>query len=277
VVRRLSPSDDPGWTDSRWTFETLTGDRCRWFSRASWPPKDAASPQTIVLIHGVVVSGSYFQPVAQLLDGQYRVVVPDLPGTGRSTTYRGRLGLEELAEALIWWLDQHDVADAVLVANSMGCQVLTHLVVRRPDLAKALVLVSPTMDPVVRSLIQVMWRGLRDLPLESPSLWPVWLDDLRRSNTFAGLATLSESIRDQQAERVAAITIPVHVVGGHRDPIVPPEWVREFANAFPNGTSTVIERAAHAINFSNPRELAVLIQLVADGRAIPRTMARLSP
>jgi pimeloyl-ACP methyl ester carboxylesterase len=214
------------------------------------------------MVHGVVVSGTYFQPVARKLDDDFAIYVPDLPGTGRSSSRCGFLGLEELADKLAWWLDEHGVTGAVLVANSIGCQVLTHLAVNRPDLVKALVLVSPTMDPAVRSSIQVMMRGLLDLPHEALGLWPVWFRDLTLSNPISGLRTLRRSIRDPQLERAVLIQAPVLVVGGERDPIVPPGWVQDLADVFPLGRAMVMPGVPHAINFTNPRELAWVIRAV---------------
>lgn len=253
--------------------ETLTGDHCRWFSRISTPNVVIEPPQTVVLVHGVVVSGDYFRPVANLLDAKYRVLVPDLPGTGQSVSYRGRLTLNDLADALAWWLDVHEVQKAVLVANSMGCQVLTQLAVQRPDLASALVLVSPTMDPVVSRRVQAMIRGVIDLPRESPGLWPVWFNDARRTSLVGAVRSLGEAIRDPQLERASRIPAPVYVVGGERDPIAPPSWVRELASAFRHGEPTVIQAVPHAINFTSPEVLADVIHRAARGASLPHTMA----
>ncbi len=262
TVRRWWPSEDDGWARTQWVYEAMDGVGCDWFARISEPAGESNGFPPLVMVHGVVVSGSYFQPIASELDDEFAIYVPDLPGTGRSTLRRGLLTLEQLAEGLAWWLDEHAVSGAVLVANSMGCQVLTHLAVKRPDLVRALVLVSPTMDPAVRWSVQVMIRGLLDIPRESARLWPVWLRDVMLSSPISGLRMLRRSIRDPQIERVLRVQAPVLVVGGERDPIAPPAWIHELADAFPNGRAMVMPGIPHAINFTNARELARVIRVM---------------
>ncbi len=262
TVRRWWPSKDDGWPRDTWLYEAMDGAGCDWFARISEPVGESIGFPPLVLVHGVVVSGTYFQPVAEELDEDFAIYVPDLPGTGRSQSRCGLLSLEGLAGKLAWWLDEHEVSGAVLVANSMGCQVLTHLAAMRPDLVRALVLVSPTMDPAVRSSIQVMIRGVIDIPREALRLWPVWLRDLTLSNPMSGLRMLRGAIRDPQMERVRHIEAPVLVVGGERDPIAPPGWIHDLADAFPNGRAMVMPGIPHAINFTNPRELARVIRVM---------------
>jgi pimeloyl-ACP methyl ester carboxylesterase len=214
----------------------------------------------VVLVHGVVVSGAYFQPVAAHLHGQFHLYVPDLPGTGRSRTHDGVWDIERLASALAGWLDLHEVRDAILVSNSLGCQVLTQLASDRPDLARSLVLVSPTMDPAISSIPRIMWRGVRDIPREDPGLWRIWLTDMIRTGPRRGLALLRLGLRDHQLARLGRIMVPAIVVGGELDPIAPPGWVRDMAGRMPRGRAVIIPGAPHALNYTSPRHLARIIR-----------------
>jgi len=210
------------------------------------------------------VSGSYFRPVAAHLDGHLRLYVPDLPGFGRSISHTGIWTINQLADGLAGWLDAHAIRDAVLVSNSFGCQVLTLLATAGPELVRALILVAPTMDPKVRSVVGQMYRGLIDIPRESVSLWTLWVPDLIRAGARRALLTLHGGIQDPQPRRLPQISAPVVIVGGERDPIVPPEWVRAMAQVLPRGRAIIIPRAPHAMNYSNPRELARIIRIVVS-------------
>jgi len=258
---RWSPSRESGWCYPRWSHEVLEDGDARWFARIALTGETASPP--VVLVHGVVVSGAYFQPVAEHLDGHLPLYVPDLPGTGRSHTRHGIWGIDRLAGALAGWLDLHQVSDAILVSNSVGCQVLTALAVDRPDLARALVLVSPTTDPQVSSVPGVMWRGLMDIPREDPSLWRVWLTDLVRTGPLRGLRLLRLAMRDPQLARLDRLRMPVIVVGGERDPIAPTRWIREMTAHLPCGRAVIVPNAPHALNYTNPRHLARIIRAAA--------------
>ena len=261
-----APGVDPGWPGRFWITERYDDDDARWHARISDSGERTVRP--VVLIHGLIVSGSYFRPVANFLDDHLRLYVPDLPGFGRSVSHTGIWTLERLATGLARWLDVHGLRDAMLVSNSLGCQVLTMLAERRPDLAHTLVLVAPTMDPAATSIPRLMLRGLIDVPRETSSLWRVWLPDLARAGPRRGFLTLHQGIADPQEERLPRVLAKVIVVGGEYDPIVPPEWVRTLAAMIPNARALIIPKAPHAMNYSNPRELARIIRVAALDRNV---------
>src|SRR5690349_660164 len=84
----------------------------------------------VVLVHGFGVSGTYMLPLAEALAERFSVFVPDLPGYGRSEHPDTPLGVAALADALTGCLDALGLERPVLVANSLGCQVVTELAVR---------------------------------------------------------------------------------------------------------------------------------------------------
>src|SRR4029453_7770038 len=86
----------------------------------------------VVLLHGYGISGSYMVPLGRSLAPSFSVFVPDLPGFGRSEQPRQPLSIAELASALADLLDVVGLERPAFVANSMGCQVVTELAVRRP-------------------------------------------------------------------------------------------------------------------------------------------------
>lgn len=49
--------------------------------------------------------------------------------------------------------------------------------------------------------------------------------------------------------------MPVHVIGGDRDILVPVWKSRELAELIPDAELTVLEGAPHAINLERPEEL----------------------
>ena len=245
-----------------WTYESLDTDDAVWFARL--PKTDFADRPAVVLVHGVVVSGTYFQPVARYLERDLDVFIPDLPGTGRSITRDGLWDIAKLADGLGRWMDHQEIQGAVLVSHSFGCQVITMLAANRPELAHSLILVAPTMDPAAKSVARIMARGLRDIPRERPGLWKVWITDAFRTGPLRGLRTLRMAMRDPQLERLAEIDTLAIVIGGENDPIVPAAWVETMANAFPNGRAVILPGAPHAMNYSRPRDIARIIRLAAS-------------
>lgn len=258
---RWSPSRERGWPHPPWSRQLLDDGDGIWFSRVA-PGQNSALPP-VVLIHGVVVSGRYFQPLAHRLAGDFDLYIPDLPGVGRSRSRSGFRDISQLADGLGRWMDLQSLTDAVLVSHSVGCQVLTMLATRRPELVHTLVLVAPTMDPDVSSIFGIMRRGLIDIPRERLGLWTVWLPDLLRTGPVRGIRLLRKAMRDPQLARLVDVRVPVVVVGGERDPIAPERWVTAMAGRLPCGRAIVIPGAPHAMNYTSPRRLAWIIRVAA--------------
>ncbi|HYF39880.1 MAG TPA: alpha/beta hydrolase, partial [Gemmatimonadales bacterium] len=137
------------------------------FARVNAKPPSAPSTP-IVLVHGQVISSLYMVPTAKLLAPVFRVFAPDLPGFGLSDKPASVLSVPQLADALGMWMEVNALDRAVLVGNSLGCQIAVDLAVRRPDLAGCLVLSGPTIDPHARSALIQIARWLADWPGERP-------------------------------------------------------------------------------------------------------------
>ena len=141
----------------------------------------AAGGPPVVLVHGLVVSGRYMVPLFDELAPFHDVYAPDLPGFGRSEGPARALDVVGLADALAAWMRAVGLRRAVLVGNSMGCQVIAWLALRHPGLVEKVALQGPTMDPGARSPLRQTWRLLLDTPRESPSLIAIEGLDLVRA------------------------------------------------------------------------------------------------
>jgi 2-hydroxy-6-oxonona-2,4-dienedioate hydrolase len=267
VTARTWAPAPPAWSDDpRWYTERMTLDGEEWFARIR-PGTDPALPP-VVMVHGLIVSGSYFRPVANEMDPRYTVYIPDLPGVGRARSGR-YWSLPSFVTHLASWMEAHGLADAIVVGNSLGCQVATLLAGTWPDLVRALVLIGPTMDPAITNVAQLLWRGLRDIPREHPSIWKVWIPDFFRAGPRRSMSMLVEMFRDDQLARLGNLAQPVLVVGGERDPIIPPGWVRDMASRIPRGEAIIVPGAPHALNYSSPRDLVNAVDRAASDGHLP--------
>lgn len=252
----------------RWTGEWMTIGGESWFARIT-AHADPANP-SVVMIHGLIVSGTYFHPLAALLDDRYSVYVPDLPGYGHARSGR-TWDVPSLAIHLADWMDAHDLSGSILVGHSLGCQIATMLAVIRPDLVRGMVLVAPTVDPEVRNASHLVLRGLLDFPRERQSIWTIWIPDFLRAGIRHSLSMLHLTMVDNQLDRLGDVQPPALVVGGERDPIVPPRWVHEMAGRMPSARALILPKSPHAMIYSRPRELARVINTVIQGwmREVP--------
>ena len=225
----------------------------------------AGAGPPVVLVHGLGVSSTYFEPLGALLAPSRRVVVPDLPGWGRSERPRRPLGVEGTAEVL-GGLVRRVGGPVPLVANSYGAQVALALADAEPDLVGGLVLIGPTVDPAYRGWTRHAWRLAVDATREPPSLWPTIAHDYARMGPRRVLATAGAALRDRPESRLPRLVAPVLVLRGERDAITTEPWCRRLASLAPHGRFVEIRGASHAAHVSRAPVVASLVEaFLAEG------------
>lgn len=81
------------------------------------------------------------------------------------------------------------------------------------------------------------------------------LDDPHPQPIEGFVRQLQSMGRHEARQRVAGLSMPVHVIGAEHDILVPVWKSRELAELVPGARLTVIDGAAHAINLERPEEL----------------------
>ncbi|MBA2734877.1 MAG: alpha/beta hydrolase [Acidobacteria bacterium] len=237
--------------ESRWVD---VGDQLIHY-RASVNPSNNNLPP-IILIHGLGVSSRYMIPTARKLAAHRTIYAPDLPGFGRSGKPARPLNITELSDALARWMELLVIDRAVLLANSIGCQIVVDLALRRPELVERLVLTAPTVDSEARTVFRSFLRLLLDVPRERLSLAFIALLDYLQAGLGRTAQTFGYAIQDKIEERLPGVRHPVLVVRGQYDPVVPERWAEEVNRLVPSSQLVVIKGAAHAVNHNSPEQLA---------------------
>jgi 2-hydroxy-6-oxonona-2,4-dienedioate hydrolase len=219
----------------------------------------AGHGEPVVLVHGFGVSGRYMLPLADELADRFSVFTPELPGFGRSERPRVPLGIGGLADALGGCLDALELEHPALVANSLGCQVVTELAVRRPARVGPLVLIGPTVDPEQRLARRQLLRGLSDAAREPLPLVTMTARDTAGMGMTALLATVRAALADRMEERLPLIEAPALVVRGGRDRFVSARWAERVAALLPAARLVDVPGEPHAVHFTQPRLVAGLV------------------
>ena len=234
------------------------------FSRQSIaPPGNERLP--VVLVHGLGTSSLYMVPTAVRLARDFHVLAPDLPGFGRSSKPAHALSIAALAEVLAGWMSQVGIDRAVLVGNSLGCQVIAQFGLRYSDRIGRAVLQAPTVDRYARSAIRQFGRLALDLPRERVPEYLINAHDYWRTGLRRGWETFQIALRDRIEDKLARLEMPVLVVRGQYDPIVSQRWVAELTAALPHGR-LVTTRGAHTPNFSEPDAFASVVRAFVSPR-----------
>lgn len=207
------------------------------------------------LVHGLGVGQGYFARLAQELG---EVLRPEL---------RTALPIPELGAQLAALLP----GPAVLVANSMGCQVATEVAVRRPELVEALVLVGPTVDTHTHSAARHVLRLAVDGRYEPLRLTAIVIRDYFTYGPLRLVEQARFALEDRIEERLPLVEAPTLVLRGAHDPLSPARWCAEATALLPDARLVTVPEAGHAVHYSHAQEVAAEIRgFLAGTRAAPR-------
>lgn len=216
---------------------------------------DQGFKNTIILVHGLGVSGKYMEPVAKYLAQSFNVYIPDLPGFGKSHKPKNVLNIEEHADFLNEFIEHLNIKKVIYLANSFGTQVVVEYALKYPLKSKALILIAPTVDPNQRTLIQQAKSLVIDLQYE-----PLWqrvraIIDYHKAGTFRMLKTAKISVDDRIEKKLPKIKIPALVMRGTKDPFISKKWANKTIDLLSNGTLVEINGKGHTLNSNSPQQV----------------------
>jgi len=128
---------------SRSTHMFVSGTDLYW---EDWAPRqeggDSSERRPLVLLHGLTDSGSTFNRVAPLFAKRRRVIVPDLPGHGRSGRPSASYDLDWYASVMMRWIEELDIGEFDLLGHSLGGGIAQRLLLEPVGPVRRLGLIS---------------------------------------------------------------------------------------------------------------------------------------
>ncbi|HEY9772371.1 MAG TPA: alpha/beta hydrolase [Planktothrix sp.] len=220
---------------------------------------ESTNGQPIVLVHGAVASHRYMIPTAKVLSNNRYVLVPDLPGHGGSSKPEHALTPERMAEALHTWLTELGIAKADFLANSYGCQIMTHFAVAYPQCVDHLILTDPTGDPGAKGLWQQFWRLFKDGFVEPPFAPLMMFLDIFDLGWTRQFETAHNMKNDDVRGILPHIQAKTIVIRGENDFISPQKWCEVVTRLIPGARLEVIPNAPHSVNSATAVPLCQIV------------------
>jgi len=152
-------------------FAAVKSCRLRYFVGGQGPP--------VVLVHGLGGCAANWVDVAPLLARSRRVLVPELPGHGRSEQLAAVPNLAVFADRIGSVAEREGMLPAAYVGHSLGAVVALRLAFRRPQAVSALVLAAAA--GISSTSRRAKW-GLRILGIIGPRRFVApWADSVAES------------------------------------------------------------------------------------------------
>jgi 3-oxoadipate enol-lactonase len=248
----------------------------------------------LVLVHGWTGAASNFVELAPLLARRFRVLIPDLPGHGGSSSLPAAPNMDAYADRVRDVAAVEGMLPAAVVGHSMGGLVALRLALRRPDDVSALVLAaSAGIESVTRRAeFWVAFVGLtrpsrvlsplRGRIADSPLLRRIVFSSVQVSNPLAlsreaidGLLGSSRHhcdvvsagkalVRDDPRTELEAVRCPTFLLWGARDLQVPLSDAFEYARRL-RSPLRVIADCGHLLVAERPDACADAIVEWLDG------------
>ena len=96
----------------------------------------------IVLVHGLGGTVENWRGLASALAEEHRVLVPDLPGHGRSAPLAAAKHLDDFVDCVVTLAQAEGIGSAVWIGHSLGGTVALRAAVRRPEAVRGVVLAA---------------------------------------------------------------------------------------------------------------------------------------
>jgi pimeloyl-ACP methyl ester carboxylesterase len=249
--------DDDGWRSVDWPALTR---RIQVLGREvnvidTGPADDHAPP--IVFIHGLGGAWQNWLLNIPAFMGAHRVVAMDLPGFGESELPREEISIKGYAKVLEELCEALDVHEPVVVGNSMGGFIGAELALSFPTRVQRLMLVSAAglsieyrrRQPLVTLArgwaVVATWVAARGRPFVTrprmrrlgmqllvrypEKLSPALTYELARGTGTPGFIPALEALLDHSyRDQLERIEVPVLVVWGENDMLVPAEDAAEY-------------------------------------------------
>jgi pimeloyl-ACP methyl ester carboxylesterase len=100
--------------------------------------------QSIILIHGFGEDSRIWKHQVDYLQNDYRLFIPDLPGTGQSAIGNSQLSVESMAEVTKQMMDAEKIDQCIMLGHSMGGYVTLAFAEAYPERLTAFGLIHST-------------------------------------------------------------------------------------------------------------------------------------
>ncbi len=227
----------------------------------------------LVLLHAFPLSHLMWQDFK--VPSGYRLILPDFPGFGFSSTPSNGLTLSEAAQGLENHLFERGMTEPITLGGiSMGGYWAMEYIRQFPDKILKVIFIStrPSLDKPeakqnrlnmakrvkkegVEFLASAMIPGLlgkttlanKSRIIERLQHWIQMVDPIA-----IVLAQRAMAERRDQNDLMSRLTVPVLVIAGNEDSLIPAADAESMSKAIPNSQLKVMEQAGHLVPLENP-------------------------
>jgi pimeloyl-ACP methyl ester carboxylesterase len=238
----------------------------------------------LILLHGIGSSGMSWLPVITALANDYRLLIPDLRGHGKSAHPADGYLLDDYADDLERIVAFSADPRPAIIGHSLGGLTTITWAKRHPDTARAIVLEDmPLSGGVDRAPVLRQWADLAAMPVTDVEVFyarehPSWTAEERSRRakiiTTTAPAVFTEMI-DSSMQRpvidflvgLEEIRSPIHLIFGEiaAGGVVPIAGAERFAALGANFSALQIPGGTHSLHRDFTEQFLELTRAFLDG------------
>ncbi|MBM3189705.1 MAG: alpha/beta hydrolase [Chloroflexi bacterium] len=235
--------------------------------------RTGGSGPPLLLLHGFTVTGRMWDPFLDELGKHSTVIVPDLPGHGRSSRSVGPFLFPDAARCMFGLLDALGVELVRGIGISGGAMVLLHMALQDSQRLDAAVIMSGAhrmLDAQRAAQKRMLWDSMdpasqdRQLELHPGGVPQIeWI--LAQARSFGD----GHGGYEASPEQLAKIQTRTLLVWGDQDVVFPLELALEMYRSIPSAALWVIPGGGHGIIWDSPRagaEFPGLVHAFFEGK-----------
>lgn len=230
--------------------------------------------EPLIFIHGFPFNKLMWENQIEVLKENYRAIAYDVRGHGASEVGTEEISIQQFAKDLFLFMDALKIEKAMICGLSMGGYIALNAIQHQSSRITALILCNTqcladnfeAKTKRMDTIKSIQEKGLAEYARESvKKLFSKTSHENKKEevafieNTI--LDTSKESIcntlmalaeRTETCSTLYLIDIPVLIIAGEEDQVIPLEIVKKMHDLFPNSVFHTISHAGHLSNLENP-------------------------
>lgn len=221
---------------------------------------------TVTLLHGGGANSDYFGHLVRELSRDYRVLVIDNRGQGRSTNESKTIAYEQMARDVLAVLDRLGIGKTVVVGWSDGANIAFHLALCQPERISALIAFAgnatpagyqPAGNAAIMAAYATRTRG------EYRKLSP---HPERHGSLMTALAAMWRTQPRLTRRDLAAIKVRTAIFHAEHDEIIRRAHGEEIAAAIPGAKFVLLRGVSHFALLQDPGAFNRAVRDFLDAR-----------
>lgn len=236
--------------------------------------KIAGSGPAVLVLHGWGGSSDSWKKVVEVLSNSgFLVIIPDLPGFGKSRTPPKTWGVSEYAECIDNFAKSLNLEKFFLIAHSFGGRISIKFAASHQEKIEALILCASAgikPKPGLKTKI-IYWLSRIGNAVLTPQIFARLKDGLRnvlyiflRHKDYVKAKgnmrdVIKKVLEEDLTNELSGIKIKTLLIWGENDRLVPVKYAGIFKEKIKDSELVILPKIGHSPHLEIPQELSRLI------------------